>query len=356
MKKIKVLIVDDSAVVRELLNQNLNADPEIEVVGTAMDPLFAMEKIMRNPPDVITLDVEMPRMDGLTFLGKLMDKYPIPVVMISSLTQKGAETTMKALELGAVDFIAKPGANVFRELPTLKQEIITKVKQAAQANLRIATRKTGAKVGDGTRVNPPTVSGGLHQGVNQHTLVVLGASTGGVTAVTEVIKGMGPGSFSVLVVVHMPAGFTTSFAQRLNGLRGWHCSEAQDGELLQPGHIYVAPGGQNTVVRKTREGLALALLPVEPNDVFKPNINKTFASVAQTLGPKAIGVIMTGMGDDGSRGLLLMQQKGACTLAQNRETCMIYGMPNKAVEIGAVQSVLPLNEIGPTVMQLVGKE
>lgn len=353
MSRIKVLIVDDSAVVRQLISQYLDEDKDIEVIGTAMDPIFAMEKILRNPPDVITLDVEMPRMDGLSFLAKLMEKYPIPVVMISSLTKKGAETTIKALELGAVDFIAKPETNIHQEFVTLKHEILQKVKLAAQANLKV-NRKKGPTPRAPIQSTKVTTTAKGTSG-KERKLVVLGASTGGVTAITEVIKSMKPAGYSILVVLHMPAGFTTSFAQRLGGIGEWQASEAQEGELILPDRIYVAPGGKNAILRKTAEGLTISIRPAETSDVFKPNVNKAFASVAQTMGSRAIGVIMTGMGDDGSRGLLLMRQKGAVTVAQNQETCMIYGMPKKAVEIGAVGHIFPLSEIGPRIMQLLGK-
>lgn len=351
MNKIKVLIVDDSALVRQMISRILSEDSEIEVIGTAIDPVFAIQKIMQNPPDVITLDVEMPRMDGLTFLQKLMTSYPTPVVMISSYTKKGCDTTLKALELGAVDFIAKPDHGGLLTQDFLKHEIITKVKNAAKVNLKAAGTSKKSKEDIGLS---ETKNGSAVKHTSGHQLITIGASTGGVVAVQEVISGLQPGNYSVLITLHMPAGFTTSFAERLGSINGWGACEASDGQTVAPRIIYVAPGGQNmTVAKHNGGGLVIRVLKCEKGDIYKPNVNKTFASVAKAVGPDAVGVIMTGMGDDGARGLLTMKQAGAVTIAQSEETCMVYGMPKRAVEAGAVDYIVPLGQIPPKLMQLV---
>lgn len=352
MQKIKVLIVDDSALVRELLSHILAEDDEIEIVGTAIDPVFAMQKIMRDPPDVITLDVEMPRMDGLTFLQKLMKSFPIPVVMISSRTRKGCETTLKALELGAVDFIAKPEHGIQENLAALKEEVIAKVKNAGKVNLKPAGGLSSSK--ELEEINSSQIKDSHKVKFSPgHTVVAIGASTGGVVAVSSVIAKLRPADYSVLITLHMPPRFTASFAERLGAAGGWNSAEAEDGQPVAPRNIYVAPGGKNMTVEKQGGSLIIRVRPCEKGDVYKPNVDKTFASVAGNIGRKAIGVIMTGMGDDGAKGLLMMKQSGAVTIAQSPETCMVYGMPRKAVEAGAVDYVVPLEHIAAKVMQLI---
>lgn len=355
MKKIKVLIVDDSALVRQILNQIFSEDEEIEVIGTAIDPIFAMQKIMRDPPDVITLDVEMPRMDGLTFLQKIMQSYPTPTVMISSWTKKGCETTLKALELGAVDFITKPDRSIMGTLSSLNHEIIAKVKNAAKVNLRnVGKGAKREKAEVNINITPDTFSqeAKIPSGKG-HKIIALGASTGGVVAVRTVIDRLTLGGYSVLVALHMPPGFTASFAERLGSVGGWSSCEALEGLRVVPNTIYVAPGGQNMTLEKRNGALFIRVRPCETTDIFKPNINKTFASVARAAGSEAVGVIMTGMGDDGAKGLYLMKQAGAVTIAQSQETCMVYGMPKKAIEAGAVDHIIPLDRIGSKLMQLV---
>lgn len=343
MIKRKVLIVDDSVFVRQALAKIINEDPELEVIGSAMDPVFAFQKIIREEPDVITLDVEMPRMNGLTFLEKLMKSYQIPVVMISSYTQKGCETTLKALELGAVDFIAKPQSNHYVNFTELSQEIKNKVKNAANANLRYLKKSCAAE--QKVHVVKPN-------GDRKYHICVVGASTGGVTAIKTLINQLKPAQYSILVTLHMPAGFTRSFAERLN-FNGWSPCEAQDGQLVMPGYIYVAPGGQNMLVEKINGELFIRICPCEREDIFKPNVNKTFSSVARHVGPEAIGVILTGMGDDGAAGLLQMKESGAVTFAQSEESCMVFGMPKKAIESGAVDFVLPLEHMGVKVQAFI---
>ncbi|MDA8234149.1 MAG: chemotaxis response regulator protein-glutamate methylesterase [Clostridia bacterium] len=349
MNKIKVLVVEDSAFFRQMLSQIISEDEEIEVIGTAIDPIFAMEKIMRNPPDVITLDVEMPRMDGLTFLEKLMKSYPIPVIMVSSWTQKGCKTTLKALELGAVDFIAKPERN---NLTEIKHEIIAKIKNAARVNLNLLGKKHNEQQHKEMVGNPNLEEGRVKSGIH-HKVVAIGASTGGVIAVNNIIDKLKPAGYSILITLHMPSGFTKSFAQRLNQVNGWQSSEAVAGQPVKPDHIYVAPGGLNMTVEKRNGSLVAEVKPCEPEDIYKPNVNKTFASMAKNVGTGAIGVILTGMGDDGAKGLLMMKQAGSVTIAQNEETCMVFGMPKRAIEVGAVDYVVPLNHIAGKIMTLI---
>lgn len=349
MSKIKVLVIDDSATVRHLLSDILSSDTEIEVIGTAMDPVFGLRKIMKSPPDVITLDIEMPRMDGLTFLQKLMSSYPIPVVMISSHTRQGCETTLKALELGAVDFIAKPDRAAAGNLVMLKQEIVSKVKNAAKANLgRYVDKQQLQRKGESSGMSGANTTKG-----SARRVVVIGASTGGVVAVRKIIERLKPANYSILIALHMPAGFTEPFAKRLGEMYGWISQEAHDKQLVKPGEIYVAPGAKNMFLVKQDGNLFFRVLDCAPEDVFKPNINKTFTSVAQTAGNESIGVILTGMGDDGAKGLLALKQAGALTIAQNEETSIIFGMPKKAVEIDAVDYVLPLEEIAHRLIQLL---
>lgn len=350
MSKIKVLIVDDSALVRQFISQVLAEDDEIEVIGTAIDPIFALQKIMRDPPDVITLDVEMPRMDGLTFLEKMMKSSPIPIIMISSYTQKGCETTLKALELGAVDFINKPDRNNLENLSVIKREIISKVKNAAKINLR----KPGKAVKREEIVLRPEADVNTVAPQQRNLkLVAIGASTGGVVAVRGVIEHLRPSRCSILISLHMPPGFTATFAKNLGANIGWRSFEGVDGQAVEPGTIYVAPGGKNMTLEKKNGRLFIGVKPCDLTDIYKPNVNKTFASVARSAGSGAVGVIMTGMGDDGAKGLLMMRQAGALTIAQSQETCMVFGMPRKAIEAGAVDYVIPLDRISAKIQQLI---
>ena len=349
MSRIKVLIVDDSAVVRQMLSKMLSEDDEIEVVGTAIDPIFAMQKIMKDPPDVITLDVEMPRMDGLTFLEKLMKAYSIPVVMVSAFTKQGCDTTLKALILGAVDFIEKPARNTPEYLGVIKQEIIGKVKNAARVNLKAC--RTGLS-GVGTAA--VSQQGKIERPVWNcaSKVVAIGASTGGVAAVSTIINSLRPDDYTIFITLHMPATFTRSFAERL-GSTGWSSSEAGNGQEAQPHHIYVAPGGRNMIVERRNGVLFTKIKECDKTDIYKPNVNKTFASMARAAGPEAIGVILTGMGDDGAQGLLMMKQAGALTIAQNKETSMVFGMPQKAIEAGAVDYTLALEQIAGKIRQYI---
>ncbi len=363
MKKVKALIVDDSALVRRFLTETLAGDPAIEVIGTAIDPIFAFSKIMKERPDVITLDVEMPRMDGLTFLQKLMKSYPIPVVMISSRTQKGCETTIRALELGAVDFIAKPYRNLSEKLPELKMEIIHKVKAAARANLHLAL-PAGELQGDdtGDDFNAPFISGGKGDPLtnlsltHRPRLVVIGASTGGVVAVKKVLEGLDPRKVAILTVLHMPGGFTASFAANLNSMLPYPVKEAASGDILVAGSLYVAPGNRNMLVEKADGRYRIIIRSCDKNDIYKPSVNKTYQSVARAAGSNAVAIILTGMGDDGARGMYMLRQAGAYTIAQSKETSVVFGMPKKAIEMGGVIEVLHLNQIAARVNGIISQQ
>ncbi len=351
---IKVLIIDDSALVRTLLTRILNQDPEIEVVGTATDPYMAREKIKKLNPDVLTLDVEMPKMDGITFLRNLMRLRPMPVVMVSSLTEKGAEVTLQALELGAVDFVTKPRGEPASALERLSQEIVHKVKVAAGANLSAS---------GGQRGRP----GAAHEAIDvreKHTadvilparparrpappampLVAIGASTGGTEAIKEVLCAL-PADFPPVVITqHIPSGFSTAFANRMNRLSALSVCEAQDNQQILPGHVYIAPGARHLLVSCSNEGLRCRLHDGPRVNRHKPSVDVLFRSVAQCCGDRAIGVILTGMGDDGARCLLEMRQAGAYTIAQDEASSVVWGMPGSAVKLGAAQTVLPLDKI-----------
>jgi len=363
MKKVKALIVDDSALVRRFLSETLSGDPAIEVIATAIDPIFAFSKIMKEQPDVITLDVEMPRMDGLTFLEKLMKSHPIPVVMISSRTQKGCETTIRALELGAVDFITKPSRNLSEQLQGLKKEIIYKVKNAARANLRPAVQ--GGEAPD-FGAEEVLAAPDLHSGkkdpltnlslLYRPPLVVIGASTGGVIAVNKVLQGIDPRKAAILVVLHMPEGFTTSFAKNLDAVLPYPVKEAATGDVLKAGTFHVAPGNRNMLVEKVGGQFKIVIKSCDKNDIYKPSVNKTYQSVAKAAGSHAVAVILTGMGDDGARGMFMLRQAGAYTIAQSKESCIIFGMPKRAIEMGGVTEVLHLNQIAARVNRIICKQ
>lgn len=333
---VRVLIVDDSALMRQLLTSILGSDPELEVVGTAGDPYVAREKIKALNPDVLTLDIEMPRMDGLTFLEKLMRGHPMPVVMISSLTGKGADTTLRALSLGAIDYVSKPKLDVSNGTIEQADEILAKVKAAARARVRTAA------------ASPPTaaaLTGRNYQFSTTHKIVAIGASTGGTEALKELLSPL-PADFPGIVMVqHMPEAFTRQFAERLNSLCRIRVKEAQDGDRILPGHALLAPGGhQMTAVRRGAE-FAVHVYRGERVNRHLPSVDVLFSSVARSMGKNALGVILTGMGADGSRGMLEMKQAGAFNIAQDEATSVVFGMPKEAIALHAVDEVLPLDRI-----------
>ena len=334
----RVLIVDDSTVMRQLISAALSADPELEVVGEAGDPLQAREAIKALNPDVITLDVEMPNMNGLDFLERIMRLRPMPVVMVSTLTARGTEATLQALELGAVDCIEKPRGSDrdgFRE-------IAAKVKAAARARVRERVKRDEpACTGDFTPAD---------------RVVAIGSSTGGVEALLTVVQRLPANCAPTVITQHMPASFTKSFAERLNRISAATVSESRDGDPLLPGRVYVAPGGDFHLEVEGTKQLRCRVYQGAPVSGHCPSVDVLFSSVARTAKDRAVGVILTGMGRDGAQGLLAMRQAGARTLGQDEATCVVYGMPRAAFELGAVERQLPLEKLGPAIRNLTNKE
>jgi len=340
MKKIRVLVIDDSALMREVLTEILSQDPGIEVVGAASDPYIAREKIMRLAPDVLTLDVEMPRMDGLSFLEKLMRAHPMPVLMVSSLTEKNCDITVRALELGAVDYVSKPRLNVRSGTLEQADEIIAKVKIAGQA--RVARHSSAARP-----ANVPD-AGRKAERISFRTtdrMIAIGASTGGTEALAQLLTQMPADSPGIVIVQHMPAGFTRSFAQRLDSLCRVRVKEAEDRDRVLAGHVLVAPGNLHTELVRSGTEARVRVFTAEPVNRHRPSVDVLFQSCAQTLGSNAVGILLTGMGADGARGLLAMRQAGARTIAQDESTCVVFGMPREAIALGAAEKVLPLPAI-----------
>lgn len=351
----RVLIVDDSAVVRQLLSEILAADPEIEVVGTASDPYVAREKIKLLKPDVLTLDVEMPRMDGLMFLHNLMRLHPIPVVMISSLTQRGADTTLQALALGAVDFVSKPTLDVQRGLRGFAEEIITKVKMAARARVRVPERPLLPASGSTGTQSAPGASALTAARARFRTtdrLIAIGASAGGTEALRVVLEGMPADAPAVVITQHLPASFSAAFAERLDRHSAMAVREASDGEAILPGHAYIPKGGQHLRVIGDGARWRCRIDDGPAVNRHKPAVDVLFHSVAQTAGANAIGAILTGMGDDGARGLLAMRQAGARTLIQDEATAVVWGMPGAAHKLGAAEEIVPLERIAERLLTL----
>jgi two-component system, chemotaxis family, protein-glutamate methylesterase/glutaminase len=348
MSKIRVLTVDDSALMRQVLATLLSKDPDIEVIGAAPDPYVAREKIKALNPDVITLDVEMPRMDGLTFLEKLMRGHPMPVVMVSSLTEIGCQTTFRALELGAVDFITKPKIDLREGMEEVAQDLIGKIKAAARATVR--PKQTPAS----GEAAPPTLLGSAMIKTTD-MIIAIGSSTGGTEAVKEVLEVLPPNTPPILITQHMPERFTKTWAERLNKLSRISVKEAEDGDSVLPGHALVAPGNYHMTLVRSGARYTVRVNQDEPVNRHRPSVDVTFASVAQYAGANALGVILTGMGGDGARGMLAMKQAGAYTLAQDEASCVVFGMPKEAIKLGAVDKVLPLGDIAAAVLAHVSR-
>lgn len=346
MKKIKVLCVDDSALIRSVMTELINSQSDMTVIGTAADPLVARELIKQTNPDVLTLDVEMPRMDGLEFLEKLMRLRPMPVVMVSSLTERGSEIALRALELGAIDFVTKPKLGVRDGLIQYTELIAGKIRTAAQARL-LPNRAAAAQRAAAEGTHEPMLRSPL---LSTEKLIIIGASTGGTEAIREVLQPLPPDAPAVLIAQHMPPGFTRSFAQRLDGLCRIHVKEAEQGERVLPGYAYIAPGGWHLALARSGANYVAQLNQEPPVNRHRPSIDVLFDSVARHAGKNAIGMILTGMGRDGADGLLRMKQAGAHTLSQDEASCVVYGMPREAVLLGAVDEVSPLNEMARRVL------
>jgi two-component system chemotaxis response regulator CheB len=345
-KKIKVLCVDDSALIRSVMTEIINSQSDMTVVGTAADPLVARDLIKVTNPDVLTLDVEMPRMDGLEFLEKLMRLRPMPVVMVSSLTERGSEIALRALELGAIDFVTKPRLGVRDGLLSYTELITGKIRTAASARLLPARPAAGARTGGDT----PQESLLRSPLLSTEKLIIIGASTGGTEAIREVLQPLPPDSPAVMIAQHMPAGFTRSFAQRLDGLCRITVKEAEHGERVLPGYAYIAPGGFHLSLARSGANYVAHLDQEPPVNRHRPSIDVLFDSAAKHAGKNAIGIILTGMGKDGAEGLLRMRRAGAHTLAQDEASCVVFGMPREAIALGAVDDVSPLGEVSRRVL------
>jgi two-component system chemotaxis response regulator CheB len=369
MGKIKVLIVDDSALVRKLLSEILNSDPNIEVIGTAIDPYQAREKIKKLNPDVITLDVEMPRMDGVTFLRNLMRLRPLPVVMVSTLTEKGAEVTLQAMEYGAVDFISKPKVDLSNLLSDYAEEIKQKVIAAASVNVEALIVKpqiTNAPKTNGIlevaekltadAVLPSRTTNSIPSHLKTtEKIIAIGSSTGGTEAIKEVLKVLPSDCPGIVIAQHIPSSFSGPFANRLNSMSALEVCEAQDGQQILPGHVYIAPGDKHLIVRRSGARFYCELNDGPPVSRHKPSVDVLFRSVAQNVGPNAIGIMLTGMGDDGAKGMLEMKEAGAYNFVQDEKSSVVWGMPGKAVSFGATDIQVPLTDIAQRIVDIAMK-
>jgi two-component system, chemotaxis family, protein-glutamate methylesterase/glutaminase len=351
MSKIKVVVVDDSALVRSLLAEIINRQPDMACIGTANDPLAAREMIRELNPDVITLDVEMPKMDGLEFLSRLMKLRPMPVLMVSTLTEKGAEITMRALEMGAVDFVAKPRIGVSSGLRELGDEIVDKLRIAAKAHVRrLTTAPAAAAAGSGTAT--PAASRPFGR-LSTEKVICIGASTGGTEAIKEILVRLPADSPAIVITQHMPPGFTTSFAARLNSLCRIAVSEARDGERILPGHAYIAPGGMQFRIDRSGANYVAVVEDTPPVNRHKPSVEVLFKSAAKVLGPNAFGVMLTGMGADGATAMKEMRDAGSYNYVQDEASCVVFGMPKMAIQAGAANEVLPLLQIADALTERI---
>jgi two-component system chemotaxis response regulator CheB len=346
-KKIRVIVVDDSALVRSLLAEIINRQHDMECVGTANDPLIAREMIRELDPDVITLDVEMPRMDGIDFLGRLMRLRPTPVVMISTLTERGAEVTLKALELGAVDFVAKPRVGLSSGLNELAGSIVDKIRVAAVAQVRRVHRDP---VSSGATVSAPAPAAGLLGRLSTEKLIFIGASTGGTEAIKEVLVHLPADMPAIVITQHMPPGFTTSFAARLNGLCQITVKEAVHGERILPGHAYIAPGGTQFHIGRSGANYVAIVDDGPAVNRHKPSVEVLFKSAAALVGRNAYGIMLTGMGNDGAAAMREMKDAGSYNYVQDEASCIVFGMPREAIAHGAADEVWPLSQIAPALV------
>jgi two-component system chemotaxis response regulator CheB len=347
MGRIKVMIVDDSAVVRQVLAAVLEADPCIEVIGAASDPVFALEKMARNWPDVLVLDVEMPRMDGITFLRKIMAERPTPVVICSTLTEQGAETTLEALAAGAITAVAKPGLGVRKYLQDAAEDLAGAVKSAAAANMRCVRQRSAFAAAPVPRLCADAIlpAGAAAMAQTTDLVVALGTSTGGTQALEQVLTALPRVCPGIVIVQHMPEKFTEAFARRLDGICRIDVAEAKNGDRVRPGCALIAPGGRHMLLKRNGAQYHVEILDGPPVSRHRPSVDVLFRSVAKYAGRNALGIIMTGMGDDGARGLREMRDAGARTIGQDEKSCVVYGMPKEAVKAGGVEQVLPLCDI-----------
>jgi len=338
---VRVLIVDDSAIVRKVLSQQLSQHRGIEVVGTAPDPYIARDKIVALEPDVLTLDVEMPRMDGITFLRKLMKYHPMPVIILSSLTPKGGKTAMEALAAGAVEVVSKPGPAY--SVGEACNDLVQKIEAASRARIKQIAAETPAQ----------PVPATLHMAETTNKIFAIGASTGGVQALSCVLPSLPSNAPGTLVVQHMPGNFTKSFAERLNNECAMHVKEAQDGDHVIPGTVLIAPGGLHMLLQRSGASYYVTIKDGPSVCHQKPSVEVLFNSVAKYAGANAVGAILTGMGNDGAGGLLNMRENGAFTIAQDEASSIVFGMPKEAIECGAAQKVVPLRQVAKTMIDAI---
>ncbi|MBN2864702.1 MAG: chemotaxis response regulator protein-glutamate methylesterase [Thiotrichales bacterium] len=376
MAATKVLIVDDSALIRQMLEEMLSSDPMIEVVGTAADPYVAREKIKELHPDVLTLDIEMPRMDGLTFLKNLMRLHPLPVIMVSTLTESGADITFEALELGAVDFVTKPKINVKNTFEAYREEICGKVRMASRVSKSMLERRyqrysqnqqTPAHKPQPIKPLAPVAEKrslddvlGQNKPVNRSfratdKIIALGASTGGTEAIKEVLMGLPANAPAMVITQHIPAAFSLPFAKRMDTVTAMTVCQAEDGQAILPGHVYIAPGDQHLMVMREGTKYVCRLNDGPPVNRHKPSVDVMFRSVVQNVGPNAIGVLLTGMGNDGAQGMKELQGLKVPTIAQDEKTSVVWGMPGEAVKLGAADDILPLTSIAARIIALAAK-
>ena len=349
MKKTRVLVVDDSALIRGVMTELLSSDPDLEVVGTAQDPYIARDKIKTLNPDVLTLDVEMPKMDGLTFLQKIMAGHPMPVVMVSSLTESGCETTLRALEIGAVDFITKPKIDVQHNMNELSQEITSKVKAAAAATVK----KRVPTVESAERIRELASQSSMIKTTD--TIIAIGASTGGTEALKDLLEVLPPNTPPIVITQHMPERFTKTFANRLNELCQISVKEAEEGDSVIPGQALLAPGNYHMELRRSGARYHVSLNQQAPVNRHRPSVDVMFQSVARYAGANSLGVILTGMGNDGAAGMLEMKKVGAFNLAQDEASCVVFGMPKEAIKAGGVDKVLPLTELPSAMLSALNR-
>ena len=345
-RRTRVLVVDDSALIRKLLTEMINRQPDMITVGAARDPYIAREMIRELNPDVLTLDIEMPRMDGLEFLEKLMRLRPMPVVMVSTLTEKGSEVTLRGLELGAVDFVSKPKMDIQHGLDAATAEITDKIRAASHARVkRTEHHPAGA-------VRPPVVQLASPR-AGTEKLIVIGASTGGTEAIRAVLEPMPPDAPAIVITQHMPPGFTASFAHRMDSLCRVRVKEAEHGERILPGYAYIAPGGRHFAIGRSGANYVAVLSDEQPVNRHRPSVEVLFLSAARHAGANAVGVMLTGMGRDGATAMLEMKRAGAWNIAQDEATCVVFGMPKEAIAAGAVDEILPLPRIAARVLDRI---